>query len=91
LNFSLKSSFRALSLFSRNKKTGEIVAMKVIDIDSTDDDLQEIQQEVTFQSQCHDEYITQYFGSYIKGNELWIAMEYLGGGSIADIASFPAF
>ena len=71
----------------RDKRTGEIVALKVIDIDSTEDDLQEIQQEVTFQSHCNDEHITRYFGSYIKGNELWIAMEFLGGGSVADIVS----
>lgn len=61
------------------------MALKVIDIESTEDDLQDIQQEVNFQSQCDDEHITRYFGSYIKGNELWIAMEYLGGGSVADL------
>lgn len=61
------------------------MAIKVIDIESTEDDLEDIQQEVTFQSQCNDDYITRYFGSYIKGNELWIAMEYLGGGSVSDI------
>jgi len=74
---------------SRDKKTGEIVAMKIIDIESTEDDLQEIQQEVTFQSQCNDEHITRYLGSYIRGNELWIAMEFLGGGSVADLVRNP--
>ena len=71
--------------YRKNKVTGEIVALKVIDIETTEDDLQDIQQEVVFQSQCDDPHITRYFGSYVKGNELWISMEYLGGGSVAEI------
>jgi len=50
-----------------NKQTGEIVAIKIIDIESTEDDLAEIQQEVVFQSKCDDPYITKYFGSWLKG------------------------
>ena len=33
-------------------------------------------------SQCHSEHITRYFGSYLKGSRLFIAMEYMGGGAL---------
>jgi len=69
------------------------VALKIIDIQTSEEDLKDIQEEVAFQSKCKDKHITQYYASFIKGNELWISMEYLGGGSVADIVLplFPLF
>jgi len=41
--------------------------------------------EVMFQAQCNSPHVTQYFGSYLRGTELWISMEYVGGGSCQDL------
>jgi len=47
--------------------------------------------EVTFQAQCNDSHITQYFGSFLRGTELWISMEYVGGGSCLDYLKISPF
>jgi serine/threonine-protein kinase 24/25/MST4 len=36
-------------------------------------------------STCHSPYITEYKTSFVKGVKLWIVMEFLGGGSAADM------
>ena len=36
-------------------------------------------------AQCESPHVTRYYGSYLKGQKLWIIMEFLAGGSIADL------
>ncbi|KAL9105218.1 MAG: hypothetical protein Q9227_009560 [Pyrenula ochraceoflavens] len=70
------------------KATGEIVAIKhvrAIDLESSEDDIQEIQQEISVLSTCASEFVTQYKTSFLRGYKLWIVMEYLGGGSCQDL------
>ncbi|OTB07803.1 hypothetical protein M426DRAFT_71564 [Hypoxylon sp. CI-4A] len=67
------------------KATGEVVAIKHIDLESTDDDIQDIQAEISVLSTCASSYVTQYKASFVKGTKLWIVMEYLGGGSCLDL------
>ncbi|KAJ2902999.1 mst3-like protein [Zalerion maritima] len=67
------------------KATGQTVAIKHIDLESSDDDIQEIQQEIAVLSSCASSFVTQYKASFLRGHKLWIVMEYLGGGSCLDL------
>nr|CAG8439182.1 9161_t:CDS:10 [Entrophospora candida] len=62
-----------------HKETNEVVAIKIIDLESSEDDISEIQQEIALLSQCDSPFITRYYGSFIKGFKLWI------GGSCLDL------
>ncbi len=70
--------FRAL-----HNKTNTMVALKVVDME--DEDLNELIREVEIMKGLEAKYIVQYFGSFIRDDRLWIAMEYAGVGSVADI------
>ncbi|KAK1760493.1 Serine/threonine-protein kinase [Echria macrotheca] len=73
------------------KATGETVAIKHIDLESSEDDIQEIQQEISVLSTCASSYVTQYKASFLRGHKLWIVMEYLGGGSCLDLLKSGTF
>ncbi|KAF2455459.1 kinase-like domain-containing protein [Lineolata rhizophorae] len=62
------------------KATGDL-----IDLESSDEDLSEIQKEISLLSTCASQWVTQYKTSFVRGHKLWIIMEYLGGGSCLDL------
>jgi serine/threonine-protein kinase 24/25/MST4 len=68
-----------------DKRTGQSVAIKIIDIESAEDEVEDIIQEIAILSELQSPYVTKYYGSYAKGAELWIVMEFCSGGSCADL------
>ncbi|KAI0660959.1 Pkinase-domain-containing protein [Cubamyces menziesii] len=76
---------------AEHNETGQIVAIKQIDLEDSDDDISEIQQEIANLAQCDSEYVTRYYGSFVVAYKLWIVMEYLAGGSCLDLLKAGAF
>lgn len=65
-----------------HKESGQILAIKQVPVES---DLGEIIKEISIMQQCDSLYVVKYYGSYFKESDLWIVMEYCGGGSVSDI------
>ncbi|KAG8985286.1 hypothetical protein FRB90_004836, partial [Tulasnella sp. 427] len=65
--------------------TGAVVALKIINLDIADDDVEAIQKEVALLSQLRGgeaSNITEYYGSWLEGPRVWIVMDFASGGSV---------
>lgn len=74
-----------------HNESKQIVAIKQIDLEDSDDDISEIQIEITHLAGCDSDYVTRYYGSFLKGYKLWIIQEYLAGGSCLDLLKAGPF
>jgi serine/threonine-protein kinase 24/25/MST4 len=72
-------------------KSPHVVAVKVIDMEDTMDEIKDIQKEIHIMSSLQTEFVTAYYGSFIQGSKLWIVMEYLEGGSCVDLLKAGPF
>ncbi|SCU95064.1 LAMI_0F00804g1_1 [Lachancea mirantina] len=68
-----------------DKRTCEEVAIKIINLEESKDDIEILAQEIYFLSELKSEYVTRYLGTYVEDVCIWIVMEYCGGGSCSDI------
>ncbi len=68
-----------------DKRTGQSVAIKIIDVENADDEVEDIIQEISILSELNSPYVTKYHGSHLKGSDLWIIMEFCSGGSCGDL------
>ncbi|TPX31871.1 hypothetical protein SmJEL517_g04884 [Synchytrium microbalum] len=65
-----------------HKRTGALVAIKLIPIEN---DLDDSIKEISIMTGCDSPYIVQFYGSFLRGAHLWIVMECMAAGSVSDI------
>uniref|UniRef100_A0A8C1Y5Z2 non-specific serine/threonine protein kinase n=1 Tax=Cyprinus carpio TaxID=7962 RepID=A0A8C1Y5Z2_CYPCA len=84
------SSLLSFSLQGRHVKTGQLAAIKVMDV--TGDEEEEIKAEINMlKKYSHHRNIATYYGAFVKKNppgvddQLWLVMEFCGAGSVTDL------
>jgi serine/threonine-protein kinase 24/25/MST4 len=62
-----------------HNNSGVTVAIKVIEMDTSDDDLADIRKEISLLSKCDSPLITRFHKSLLIDTKLWVVMDYAGG------------
>ena len=61
------------------------MAIKIVEIEAGNDDVRDIIEEISILAALNSPYVTKYYGSFLKGSDLWIIMEFCSGGSCSDL------
>lgn len=72
----------------RARKGLEVVAVKVLDLEETVDDVEALIQETRFLSALRHKNIIRYHETLVKETTIWIVMELCGGGSCQDLLRY---
>jgi|TARA_B110000003_G_scaffold260588_1_gene281571 serine/threonine-protein kinase 24/25/MST4 len=77
---------------ARDVRTDATVAVKLVDLEDAEDDVADIQREISTLAQCASPYVTKYLASaLVRGtSKLAIVMEYMAGGSARHLADEAA-
>jgi len=67
-----------------DKRDGELVALKIMAMEGSDE-VGSLEQEVAIMQKCKSDYIVNFRGAWLRDENIWIAMEYCGGGGVLDI------
>jgi serine/threonine-protein kinase 24/25/MST4 len=70
---------------AKHKESGQIYAIKVIELDDNPNSIEPIQREITTLCTLDSPFITKYKGSLLSGTQLWVVIEYMSGGSALDM------
>lgn len=69
-----------------HKKTRQIVAIKVLELDTKDNEVVDVQQEIQFLAALKNTpNVTHYHGSFLDDTKLWIIMDFCAGGSLRSL------
>lgn len=81
--FHLMSSFFFIPSYHR--KTKQKVAIKIIDLEASNEDIKNIGKEINTLAGGHlCPQLCHYYQSCLVGHSVWIIMEFMGGGSVFD-------
>ena len=95
-NQDVNSMFKKTEIIGRGKfgivykgyniQTKKVCAIKVLNLDSDEDEIEDVQREIQFLASLKQlPNVTHYYGSYLKNTSLWIIMEYCAGGSLRSL------
>jgi len=70
---------------ARDTVSGALVAVKIIDLELSSEELLAVQREINVLAHVRTPYVTAYYDSFLCDANLWIVMEYCAGGSCADL------
>lgn len=75
-----------------NKQTKQVVAIKVLNLDTEEDEVIDVQQEIQFLTELKNvPNVTHYYGSFLNDTRLWIVMDYCAGGSLRTLLKCGVF
>ncbi|KAK6204796.1 kinase-like domain-containing protein [Scheffersomyces amazonensis] len=75
-----------------NKQTKQVVAIKVLNLDTEEDEVADVQQEIQFLTELKNvPNVTHYYGSFLNDTKLWIIMDYCAGGSLRTLLKAGVF